>query len=235
MRKANRRPIGRVELRDVVLDLGSRRLNLRTLRRSDDELSSTVCCVMAPRELCNINFLVRERRGRVEPFDIVLHLPFAGGSTRRLDSFRRREGLLGSEFSYDDLRVWLYEDAHSYTTLDDGPGWVRLRGRCVTSLADVVRTGDAPFDLRLREPDGFVTGIDYHGPDGTGPRRRYRADRLTVVDGITVPQLMEMTDVVRGRSSRLHLESVRFTVDAPPRLFTGGTRGQVWQELTELD
>jgi hypothetical protein len=237
VRLANRRPVGRTEFREVTIEVGrpgGRRLRVRTLRAIDGDRARTVTCVVEPAEFTNINYVVEEWRGRVAPFHIALFLPYAGGSLRTLEPYRRRDSLLGSEFSYDDMRVWLYEEEHTYTTVERRGAVVCVRGRCAPDSAGLVRSGAAPFDVWLRVRDGFVDGIDYLSDTADSVLRRYRAEETMVVDGVTLPARMTMTDHRTGRRTTIFLERAAYDVAVDPAVFEPPARPDTLRHLSAL-
>ncbi len=215
--RANARPIGRVEFRHVKMEIGSgqraRTLEIRTLRESvSSEVARTAFCVMQPRMLSNINYVVNEYCGRMEPFSIQLYLPYVLGSLRDVRPERRGECLLGSDFSYDDLRTWLYEEDHEYeNALVDG-SVVRVRGTCV-GKAHLVRQRNAPFDIWLSLESAFLMGIDYWSLDESRVVRQYRADDLRHIENVIIPGRMTMVDHVRNHTTTINL--VRACFDRP--------------------
>ncbi len=209
IQRANARQIGRTEFRHVAMEIGSgrgsRTLQIRTLRQVDGIVSRTVFCVMEPRPLANINYVATEHRGRIEPFSIQLYLPFVLGTLRDLPSDRRREGQLGSDFSYDDLRTWLYEEGHQYASVEVSSPLVCVRGVCV-DRAHKVRHSNFPFDVWLDPKTAFIRGIDYLSADATVVLRKYRADMVTDVNGILIPGQMTMFDRQRNHATTIRLE-----------------------------
>ena len=209
IRKANSRPIGRIEFRQVVMEIGagrrSRRLYMRTLRESNHCVARSLFCVMEPRTLSNINYTAIEQRGCIVPFEIQLYLPYVLGTLRKLPSERRKQALLGSNFGYDDLRVWLYETGHRYELLETVGSLLRVRGQCTVG-SHLVRHGPNPFEVWLSDDSYFVQGIDFLSADGSEVVRRYRADEAIEFDGILVPTRMTMTDSVSKDRTTIILE-----------------------------
>lgn len=235
--RANRRDIRATEFRHVRMVIGgrkSRELEICSLRRTEGEISSTLFCVLRPWQFANTNYVMTEHRGRIEPFRLQLYLPFVMGTLRELPSERRRESLLGSDFAYDDMRTWLYEEGHEF----DEPrrfsgGRIVVRCRCV-ERTDLVRHGAAPFDVWLRPEDAFVSGIDFYDAEGVHPVRQYRAEDVTLVDGVAIPQRMTMEDRQRGHSTRLELLRAWYGRPVPPEVFEAPFRRRTLDYLKTL-
>jgi hypothetical protein len=234
VRRANARPIGRTEFRQVTIEIGEgRRLGVRTLRCSDDRVARSLFCVMEPWALSNLNYVVTEHRGRIEPFSIQLYLPYVRGTLRDVPSGRRREAHLGSDFSYDDLRTWLYEEGHRYELGGSDGQLVRVRGVCL-DRTHLVRHGAAPFDVLLDTTTAFVRGIDYLSSGGSGVVREYRADALTVVDGIAIAGRMTMNDSSARHRTTIHLEAAWFDRPVESGVFDSDFRRHTRDYLASL-
>lgn len=206
--RANARHIGLAEFRQVAMRIGdgafSRTLELRTLRLLQDDVARSVFCIIEPAPLANISYCVREQRGRLDPFEIDLYLPYVRGTRRRLAPSRRRETFLGGDFAYDDMRVWLYEEGHEYELLASGDSIV-LRGRC-TNGAERVRSAGNAFLVYLDPADHFIRQIDYLDPDGKHAVRRFAVQSSLVIEGIRLPARMTMEDLARGHRTSIELQ-----------------------------
>lgn len=237
IQRANARPIGQIEFRQVAMEIGSKRgsrlLQIRTLRESDGVIARTVFCVMQPWALSNINYVVTEHLGRVEPFSIQLYLPYVLGTLRDLPSDRRREGYLGSDFSYDDLRTWLYEEGHRYQDMGVNGSMTLVRGVCV-DRAHLVRHGVAPFDVWLDRENNFVRGVDFWSSDGSTVVRQYRADEVTVIDGIAIAKRMAMVDRARNHTTTIRLERAWYDRPIDANVFDASFRSQTRDYLATL-
>ncbi len=210
-----------------------RSLVIRTLRESDGTVARTVFCVMEPQTFSKVNYVVTEHCGRVEPFCILLYLPYVIGTLHNLPSERRREGLLGSDFSYDDMRTWLYEECHQYGKLDDTGSLVRVRGVC-TEKIHLVRHGSAPFDVWMENSNAFIRGIDYFSSDGSTVIREYRADEVRTIDGVAVAGQMTMFDRLRNHSTTIRLERAWYDRPIDTGVFDPSFRKHTWDYLSTL-
>lgn len=232
VRRANGRPRGATEFREVTMEIGrgGRRLRLRTVRQTEGELARKVFCVMEPWMMRNINYVAAEHRGRVEPFPIQLYLPYVLGTLRDIPRERRGEGLLGSGFCYDDFREWLPEEGHGYELLEAG-GSVRLSGRCEGGPA-LARAGRSPFDVWIDAESAFVRGIDYHGAGGVA--REFRVEETAEVDGVLVPARMSMHETAGGHLTTIDLERGWIGRPVDPRLWDPEFRKQTRDYLSTL-
>jgi hypothetical protein len=237
IQRANARPIGQIEFRQVRMEIGNnnggRILEIRTLREIRGDVAQSLFCVMKPRPLSNINYTVREQRGQIEPFDIQLYLPFVLGTLRNLPSDRRREGHLGSDFSYDDLRVWLYEEGHQYEIIEVDSSRVRVRGSCIFN-DPLVRHGAAPFEILLDSVDAFIRCIDYLAPNGFELVRQYRADDITTVDNVTVAGRMTMHDRKNNHTTVITLERAWYDREIEAEVFEPSFRKHTFDYLAAL-
>lgn len=236
IQRANRRDIRATELRHVRMVIGGRKpreLEIASLRQTEGEISRTLFCVLRPWQFANTNYVMTEHRGRIEPFRLQLYLPFVRGTLRELPSERRCDSLLGSDFAYDDMRTWLYEEGHEIGEPRFSGGRIAVRCRCVEGT-DLVRHGAAPFDVWLRPEDAFVCGIDFYDSQGGRPVRQYRAEDVTVVDGVAIPQRMTMGDRLRGHSTRLELLRAWYGRPVPPEVFDAPFRRRTLDYLKTL-
>jgi hypothetical protein len=237
VRAVNARRLGASEFRDVTMTIGSgpavRLLSLR-VTGSGGTMARTLVCLVEPEAMRNINYLMTERRGSVEHLTIDVFLPYGGGTSRRLEPERRREGALGSDFAYDDLRTWLYEEGHRYELLAEGTAHAVVRGSCESeAFAQLVRSGEEPFDLWVDTEREFVERVDYLGA-GLEVTRRFTVADATVVRGVTVPTRMEMDDLVRRHSTRIDLHRTEVDLPVDERPFTAPHRREAAEYLMAI-
>jgi hypothetical protein len=188
---------------------------------------------MEPRPLSNINYVVTEYRGQIDPFDIKLYFPYVRGTLRAIPPERRREGHLGSDFSYEDFRTWLYEEGHQYDLLAQTDLGVQVRGVCIAG-ADRVRHGAGPFDVYLDSSDAFVRRIEYRSPNTDTVSRVFCADDVMVIDGIAMAGRMTMTDHVRRHRTTIRLERAWHDRDINPGVFSDRYRRHTNEYLAGL-
>ncbi|MGA5300086.1 hypothetical protein ACPCHT_09180 [Nucisporomicrobium flavum] len=228
IRRANDRDIGAGELREVDMQIADggrvlRTLRITTVRETDGDRSRTLFCLTDPAPLSNINYVLTERRGDPGSLAVSLHLPYGAGTFLDLAVTQQRQGVLGSTFTYEDLRTWLYERGQECgPAIVDGPA---VRVRC--------RDGERACEVLLDPGDGFVLGVDHlpAGPAGGAPERRYRATEIRTVDGVRVAGVMTMR---RGdRCTTIHLRRARYGPAFDPRLFELEWRRNCRQRLGE--
>jgi hypothetical protein len=110
---------------------------------------------------------------------------------------------------------------------------VRVRGVCVDG-AHLVRHSNAPFDVWLDQNDSFIRGIDYWSADETAVVREYRAEEVTIIDGIAIAGLMSMIDQARNHSTLIRLEDAWFDRPIEARVFEPSFRKHTRDYLASL-
>jgi len=199
---ANRRRIPASELREVVMAIGERKLTVRTLRHTNEDVTSTLFCVMAPHMFRGVSYVAVEERGYI-PLDVHLFLPFAAGTLASLSAQRCGETFLGGDFAYDDMRTWLPEHGFAYDApAEDGTDIV-VSGRAVDPSL-VWRHGSAPFRVALAAEDMFVKRLEYLREDASCARV-LDVQATTMLGTTRIPSFMEMSDLSTGTTTSLRL------------------------------
>jgi hypothetical protein len=233
--RANLRDRGVTEFRHVRMSIGDTRprvLEVRTLRQIRDGMAISLFCIIEPFGLRNINYVVSEVRGAMEPFSIQLYLPYVAGTLRDLPSDRRMEGHLGSDFSYEDLKVWLYAEDHVFAEPEERPEGVFVHGRCV-ARRHLVRHGSGSLALWLDPESAFVHGIDYFS--GRGELcRKYRAEGVTTIDHVLVPDRMTLRDFSLRHVTTIDLVSAWYNRPVDPDIFTPALRRKTREYLLSI-
>ncbi len=235
VRRANLRDRGTTEFREVRVAIGERRprvLKIRTLRAIEGGLARSLFCIMQPFPLRNINYVLVERRGAIEPFSIQLFLPYVAGTLTEIPSDRRKEGHLGSDFSYEDLKVWLYEEGHTYEEPEEIESELCLRGRCV-QRCDLVGYRSNCFVLKLDPETAFVKGIDYFAGDNE-LARQFRAEGVTVIENVLTPTRMTITDRLRNHVTTIELLLAWYNKPVPSTVFEPAFRRRSYEYLSAL-
>jgi len=234
--RANARYIGAVEFRQVAMriegGLFSRTLKLRTLRILQNDVARSVFCITHPPPFANINYVTTEHRGHIDPFEISLYLPYALGTRRVLEAARRRETFLGGDFAYDDLRVWLPTQQHSYE-MRMGRSSICLRGAC-TDEAATIRSAGRPFDVYLDPATAFVERIDYLNATGESIVRTYSVPDTTIVEGVVMPAVMVMHDYERRHRTSIMLERAWLGESTDEAIFAPEQQAQLHSRLMDL-
>jgi hypothetical protein len=229
LRLANHRPVGRVEFREVTIEIGSgafaRVLVVRTLREQDGDKARSLFCVIRPLPFSNVNYVATETRGRPGFDSVQLYLPYLTGTLRDVAAEKHREGFLGSDFTYRDLRVWLPEERCRYQVVESAAGQVRLCG--------AGEGFDGPIDLELDPGDGFVSCI-LHRETGGAVVREYRAAGKQLVDGVAIPAVMTMVDHRRKHVTTIRLQRAWYDRAIDPAVFDAAFRSRTREYLLTL-
>ncbi len=213
----NRRDFGAPGWRRIVLDLRSgeqvtRSFTVMHLFAPAGEEVRSLVVLEAPPGLRGTDYLLRESPARPAGMDLFLRLPAGAGRVLRIVPSRFEEGLLGSDFTYSDLR-WRIPTR----------GWrVSLAGRAV-----VARHGAWVVDLRPESAEArqstlyavlrhylaadapLLLGTDYFTQPGAPPVKRMRTESAARIGGVWSPLRMVMS-LAGGRSSVLTLRDARF-------------------------
>lgn len=209
----NARNFGSPGWRRIYLELKNQGKVTRTFtilhlwRQKDGEVRSLVL-LEAPVNLRGTNYLLAES-GRQEGSGMTLSLFLPSGKRRVLTIKPSRfdEGLLGSDFSYSDLR-WIIPE-HNLTLV----GTTKMLGRPVWVVdgrpAD--REGGSWSRIRYyiaRDPL-ILLGADYFRAGQKSPFKRLRIQGIKQIDGVWTPVSMVMS-LTRNRTSVLTLREVGF-------------------------
>lgn len=214
LRHLNGRPRGTTQYRRVRLSLlnaGSlaRSYVIRTLRTTGSGGSTTLFDLLEPEALRGTSFLLQEARpARVTGIRIWLRLPTGRSEPIEIEPSRARESLLGSDFAYQDWRLWWpAEDLRVRglgTTLRHGrPAW-EVEARPVSrELAD--RLGWGVVRLSVDRETAVLVRAEYALGAGDPPRRVFEATDLFQVDGIWIPRRMEIREPDTDRCTIVEL------------------------------
>jgi hypothetical protein len=178
---------------------------------ADGECAS-LFTVLAPGPLAHTTVLLRER-----PFETFPRLWVQLASARqpvRLGRGDIEASVLGTDFSYDDLRTW----TPRYVTA--------ARSAVVDGDEHVVLT--AEWLYRQRTPVGAVGRIGPHGVPvqavwtsgpAAEPFRILSAEGIEEIDGVSMPEAVTVRRPVEGYTSRMELDAVRVGRLVEPGLF----------------
>jgi hypothetical protein len=213
LQRVNDRPSG-TQYRRARLSLinegeVARRYVVQTLRSCGARRSVTLFYLAQPETLEGTAFLLEETRpARVAGTRIWLYLPTGRQEPLQIEAERARQSLLGSDFTYQDWRVWLpVKDLRT----DRGPDTIH-RGRPVFSVSveptspELKRTlGWGHARLLVDRATGTLVTAEYAGAAGEAPDRVFDASSLRQVDGEWLPGRMEMRDLGADRSTVVEL------------------------------
>jgi hypothetical protein len=178
----------------------------------------TLFLLEGPEGLKGTNYLLRERRDQGQAMRVNLFLP--AGERRVLDVAADDfdDGLLGSDFTYNDVRMLLPVRGRSYRVA----GRARLLGEPAWVLESEPAAGPAggetPWALARFYLAGnfqFLLGADFYGPaEGPGAEktliRRLRVEGFKQEGGVWTATRMVMAGP-DGRFSVLSLRDARFS------------------------
>jgi hypothetical protein len=128
-------------------------------------------------------------RPYAEDLEIWLRLRTASKPIR-VDSSSRDQTVLGTDFTYSDLRFWLPTDSLESTSLEcnaapESEGWL------LTARQRRARTG--PINLRVVLDRTRWLPVTIEWLDSGGPQRIYRVGNLVCVDEVWTPQVITVT------------------------------------------
>lgn len=136
----------------------------------------------------------------------------------RVSSSRTHQLLLGTDFTYEDLRFWLLTNAlrisglHFICTGEGGEYLLRARlGAKGTAASEIRFTVDATRWLVLR--------MEWHEADSEDPQRIYSATDLVCVDGIWTPLVISVCRPREQYKSVMTLRRVLHRVPIESGLF----------------
>jgi hypothetical protein len=231
----NGRDLGSTGWRRVRIDIINDRAVVRTFivvnvwRRSGGEVR-TLFHLEQPPGLAGTSYLEIERTAAASALEVFLNLPTSRGRVLTIAPENLGDGLLGSDFGYNDLRMLLPAEA-SYRFA----GRTTMLGRVAVILEATPNAG-APLPwTRARffvDPSiGFVLGAD----TARGRElKRMRVDRLACREGVWTAEQMTMTSAP-GRSTRITLLAAAFHIDgASEALFEERELAQAGRHIASL-
>jgi len=223
----NARDFGSPGWRRVALELKNDDKVVRTFsilhlwRQEGDEVRSLVV-LESPPGLKGTDYLLIERLRPPIGMELFLHLPAGQRQVLTVKPSRFEQGLLGSDFSYSDLR-WRIPTAGYRLTL---VGAANLAGRPVWQIAAEPATPEvrdstswAVVHYYLSRESPLLLGADYYRQRGAPPEKRLRVLSFEQRGKVWTPTRMLM-EVSRTRSSILTLKGAGFgTGPTQPELF----------------
>jgi len=160
------------------------------LWRVKDDSCSSLYFLSEPQILTGTAVLVVERPFAAE-MQIWIRLRTAEHAIA-VDSSRREQLVLGTDFTYSDLRFWLptneYQvDAISFNDSEDAPEWILNAQRCSLSKdASRVR-------IKLDGMRWLPLAIEWYRTEAINPVRIYSATDLVCCDGIWTPRVISVS------------------------------------------
>lgn len=151
---------------------------------------SSLYFLTQPSVLCGTSVLLVERP-YVSEMEIWLRLRTADKPIR-VDSSRRDQLVLGTDFTYSDLRFWLPTDDFHV----DG---VKFKGnpevqQCILSLRrKLTAVGSSRLQVTLDASHWLPLTMEWFEPEGSDPRRIYSVKSLVCCDGIWTPRAISVS------------------------------------------
>lgn len=227
VRAYNSRNFGSPGLRGVTLELITEQKLTRAFtvynfwRREADEVR-TLFLLKEPRGLGGTSYLLTENGAAAPDMSVRLFLPAGQRRVLEIPPSNFEEGLLGSDFTYNDLRMQLPTRGYRYRLAGKGvlggrPVWVvdAEPGREAATTWKLVR-------FYLARDFEFLLGADYFSapPEGDAePTKQLRVESFRQQDGVWTADRMVMYNA-NDRASVLSLKDAQFArAGLPGRLF----------------
>lgn len=221
----NTRNVGSPGWRRVIMELftnGSvtRTFTVVNLWFASEDTVSTLFLLESPKGLSGTNYLLREWTNKTPEMRVNLFLPAGERKVLEVAPNNFDEGLLGSDFSYNDIRMQLPMRGYRYTLVGEGvlnaePVWIveslpsAPQSRATTSWdrADLYFARDFPF---LLGADYLRTSED--SANGPVMVKQMRVDKLKQIAGSWTAIHMTMYSD-QNRRSELTLNDAEFNSD----------------------
>lgn len=215
----NSRNIGSPGSREVQMDLFTKQRLTRSFQVLNRWIAEggevrTLFLLTNQSGLIGTNYLLREQRN-ANPPDMKISLFLPAGEQRILevtpDSFD--EGLLGSDFSYSDMRMLLPTRGIQYRLAGEG----KLHQERVWAVEAAAQSDEMARQVGWKRARyyfaqnfSFLLGADYFAePGDSAPRKQMRVDRYEQVRGVwTATKILTTTG--EDRYSILSLRNARF-------------------------
>lgn len=182
------------------------------LWRLDDGEIRSLLRLSEPRGLAGTAVLMIERRGDASATEIYIKLSTARQPIA-VEPQRAGERVLGTDFTYEDLRFWL-----PYARPDDADALPGDPARDAARFEARRRRGGQSYDVALGfEPESGAL-IDYVERDGKTIRKLWSVDRWTRFGAIFSPTRLRIERDAGAFRSIMTLEAVRFDVTVAPGL-----------------
>jgi len=137
---------------------------------------------------------------------------------RHLASHMKRQKMMGSDFSYEDMTFGdIEEDYKSYKLLgseemEDVDCWV------VEAIPSKSGPHYSKMIIRVQKSNFVTRRIDYY-EDGD-LRKRFKAERIEVIDGIPTPLDYEMKNLMDGGYTAFKTKEIKYDVSPSDVMFT---------------
>ncbi len=163
----------------------------------------------SPFGLQGTRYLQLERPSDADSLTVYLYLPT---STRvlRLAQGLYGEGLLGSDFAYDQMRTELPLNGYSYSVA----GIAEISGKPTWRLESIAQRPDSVWrraTFYITQDTPFVMGADYFETAGGPPAKQMRVERFRDVKGVRSAERMLMQSCT-GTQTTIALQDARFAL-----------------------
>ncbi|HYG81396.1 MAG TPA: outer membrane lipoprotein-sorting protein [Pyrinomonadaceae bacterium] len=182
----------RVLLELMTDDTVTRTFTVVNLWRSDNDAVRTLFLLEEPQGLSGTNYLLQEERDKPPEMQVHLFLPAGERRVLEVAPGNFSEGLLGSDFSYQDVRMQLPVKGYRYSlkggaSLLNEPAWVVEVEPSTDQTREINSWSTAQLYLARNFP--FLLGADFYGkPENeTGPPhllKQMRVQGLKQIDGV---------------------------------------------------
>ncbi len=227
-RRINARDEGRQVSRSARWELVDRQGNRRTretrvFRKTDAEAKRTVLFFLAPQNVRDTAFLTLDFAERGREDDQWLYLP-AARKVRRVSATDRGESFLGSDLSYEDVKLETKVGLEDYRWTTLGEDEVEGR-RCLVVEAVPVdektarELGYGRVLLRVDPAIWMVRRAEYWDPGGRLLKTAELGD-VRLVDGIWTVHRVEVANARTGHRTLLGFDDVDYASPVDDDLFT---------------
>lgn len=211
-----RRPVCRDGIRLIELEVGTKttiqlRLQVGQAWHVEEDKCDSVVCVLPGSPLAGTAVLMREQAFVVHP-QIWMR---PSGSVRTIAVVARRseDNVVGTDFSYDDLRMWTPRVITSATTAE------LVNGEVLLHSAWEYR-GRYPVTARCRlDKCGVLVAVDLTAAGTAQSFRRLRAENVVMAYGMPTPLVMRITRPKEDFESVMRLRAMS-PHGIAPELFT---------------
>lgn len=229
LQQVNERPLGRTQIRHTRMTLTAptgepRVYEIVALRSGSGSGVRSAFLIRSPESLRGTAFLMQETRPpRLDPGRVWIFLPAGERRVLEVEKDHLGEALLGSDFTFQDWRVWL--PVEGMETSPFSTGTIACGGGACRSIS--VRPS-SPDDARflgwlhaVYEIDSdrhVVVGARFDETGDGRPERRFESAGWHRVDGVWLPTWMAMERPGSKRSTTVELLWAAHDLDIPDQM-----------------
>lgn len=197
----------------------TRSFEIINLWRSYDGEVRILFLLQEPRGLSGTNYLLREWANKAPDMQVHLFLPAGERRVLAVAPSNFDQGLLGSDFSYNDVRMLLPISGYHYTVIGQGvlanePVWVIETEPSEPQTRERVSWSTARLYLARKYP--ILLGADYYGPSTNVSElsilKQMRVESFEQTEGVWTATRMIMTGTDQ-RWTELTLKGANFNTD----------------------